>query len=203
VKLQAFAIGGALAGLAGSLYAHSLSSLSSSSFPLQGSLTAVAVVAIGGIGALIGPLIGAWYIIGIPRFLPLDSAGLAATSLGWLILVLQFPGGVVQAFVAGRDQLLARLGGARPTGIVAAEPTAPMAALPTALVPAGRADQSVPEGEWLLTVRDVRRSYGGVTAVAGVSLDVRAGEIVGLIGPNGAGKTTLFELISGFTRVES
>src|SRR5207302_10129381 len=94
VKLQAFAIGGALAGLAGSLYAHSVSSLSSASFPLQGSLTAVAVVAIGGIGALIGPLIGAWYIIGIPRFLPLDSAGLAATSLGWLILVLQFPGGV-------------------------------------------------------------------------------------------------------------
>jgi branched-chain amino acid transport system ATP-binding protein len=49
----------------------------------------------------------------------------------------------------------------------------------------------------LLTCRDVEKSYGGVAAVRGVSLDVRAGEIVGLVGPNGAGKTTLVDVITG------
>ncbi len=41
--------------------------------------------------------------------------------------------------------------------------------------------------------------FGGVVAVADVSIDVRRGEILGIVGPNGAGKTTLFDLISGFT----
>ena len=50
----------------------------------------------------------------------------------------------------------------------------------------------------LLEVADVRKRFGGLQAVSGVSLDVAPGEIVGLIGPNGAGKTTLFHLISGF-----
>jgi branched-chain amino acid transport system ATP-binding protein len=55
----------------------------------------------------------------------------------------------------------------------------------------------------LLEVVDVRKRFGGLQAVAGVSLDVAASEIVGLIGPNGAGKTTLFHLISGFVPPDS
>ena len=51
----------------------------------------------------------------------------------------------------------------------------------------------------LLEARDVRKQYGGVTALAGVSLEVAEGEILGVLGPNGSGKTTLFNVISGFT----
>lgn len=49
----------------------------------------------------------------------------------------------------------------------------------------------------LLEVREVRKSYGAIRAVDGVSFSVGAGEILGVIGPNGSGKTTLFNAILG------
>ena len=49
----------------------------------------------------------------------------------------------------------------------------------------------------LLTASGVRRSFGGVHAVAGVDLVLNEGEFLSIIGPNGAGKTTLFNLLSG------
>jgi branched-chain amino acid transport system ATP-binding protein len=49
----------------------------------------------------------------------------------------------------------------------------------------------------LLELRGVRRAFGGIQAVNGVSLAVAPREIVGVIGPNGSGKSTLFNLISG------
>ncbi|TMC36379.1 MAG: ATP-binding cassette domain-containing protein [Chloroflexi bacterium] len=55
----------------------------------------------------------------------------------------------------------------------------------------------------LLRLDDVRRHFGGVHAVDGVSLEVEQGSIQGLIGPNGAGKTTLVNVITGYTRFQS
>jgi branched-chain amino acid transport system ATP-binding protein len=54
-----------------------------------------------------------------------------------------------------------------------------------------------PTAQVLLSVQDVRVSYGGIQAVKGVSLEVRAGELVSLIGSNGAGKTTTMKAITG------
>lgn len=50
----------------------------------------------------------------------------------------------------------------------------------------------------MLSVRDVRKYFGGIKAVDGISAEVAPNRITGLIGPNGAGKTTLFNVISGF-----
>jgi branched-chain amino acid transport system ATP-binding protein len=52
-------------------------------------------------------------------------------------------------------------------------------------------------GEVLLQIEDVSLSFGGVTALLGVSLEVRAGEIRAIIGPNGAGKSSLLNIING------
>ena len=52
----------------------------------------------------------------------------------------------------------------------------------------------------MLRVEGIRKSFGGFTAVNGVHLDVKKGEIVAVIGPNGAGKTTLFNLITGILK---
>src|ERR1700686_5472003 len=49
----------------------------------------------------------------------------------------------------------------------------------------------------MLEVRGLRKSYHHTVALAGVDLDVAAGQIVGLLGPNGAGKTTLVSIVAG------
>src|SRR5438874_6514947 len=49
----------------------------------------------------------------------------------------------------------------------------------------------------LLSVRDITKSFGPRPLFAGLSLDLRAGERVGLVGPNGAGKSTLLKLMAG------
>ena len=54
--------------------------------------------------------------------------------------------------------------------------------------------------EPLLVVRELDKNFGGVQAVKGLSLEIAAGEIVGLIGPNGSGKSTSVNLISGTMR---
>jgi len=51
----------------------------------------------------------------------------------------------------------------------------------------------------LLSVQSISKSFGGVQALASVSIDIARGSVYGLIGPNGAGKTTLFNVITGFT----
>ena len=51
-----------------------------------------------------------------------------------------------------------------------------------------------------ISVRDLRKSYGGIEALRGVTFDVGAGEVFGLLGPNGAGKTTTVEILEGYRR---
>lgn len=55
----------------------------------------------------------------------------------------------------------------------------------------------------MVRLRDISKSFGGVTALHRVRLDASRGEIHGLLGENGAGKTTLMKILSGFLRADS
>ncbi len=56
--------------------------------------------------------------------------------------------------------------------------------------------------EALLRIREIRKNFGGLRAVDGVSLDVAAGSTTGLVGPNGSGKTTLFNIVFGIHKAD-
>jgi ABC-2 type transport system ATP-binding protein len=54
-----------------------------------------------------------------------------------------------------------------------------------------------------VSIRDLRKSYGGAEAVRGVSFEIQDGEIFGMLGPNGAGKTTTLECVIGLREPDS
>lgn len=58
----------------------------------------------------------------------------------------------------------------------------------------------MPAPQPALVVRDLRKAFGGVQAVAGVSFTLPAGRLLAVIGPNGAGKTTCFNMLNGQVR---
>jgi branched-chain amino acid transport system ATP-binding protein len=60
-----------------------------------------------------------------------------------------------------------------------------------------------PQNGQSLSVRGIKVSFGGITALDDVSLEVSRGEVLGVIGPNGAGKTTLFNVICGFVKPDA
>jgi ABC-type branched-subunit amino acid transport system ATPase component/ABC-type branched-subunit amino acid transport system permease subunit len=205
VKLQVFVMGGILAGLGGALYSHMLGQVSSQAFPIGASINSAALAVIGGLGLLVGGLVGALYIVGIPEFVPLDNVGLLTVSAGWLFLLLNSPGGVGPMLAPFRERtvdFLARRSGLDPKLERSVTPGGGVGG-EQALVLAGDRRQGAPHGSRLLVVEGLTKRFGGLVAVNGVTIEARAGEILGLIGPNGAGKTTLFEILGGFTKPNS
>ena len=204
-KMQGFVVSGLVAGVGGVLYAHTFASVSVASFPASASIDVAVMVVVGGATLLAGPIIGVLFVVGVPAFVPLDAAGLATTKLGLLVLLVYLPGGFAQLLLPVRDAIVRRLTGQEVAPRIGdLDEAAPIPRPAAAREPATSTVEplQVPVGAApvVLAAQRLSKRYGGVHAVADVSLEVRRGEIVGLIGPNGAGKTTLFELLSGFGR---
>ncbi|GEL21766.1 ABC transporter [Pseudonocardia sulfidoxydans NBRC 16205] len=198
VKLTAFALASFLAGLGGSLIGYSRGVLSVESFGVLVGLSILAIAYIGGIASASGAFVaGAMGAVGIvfvilDRNLDLGPYYSVITGAGLILAVLFNPLGVAGGMRVEYDKLRARL--RRKAG-----PDETPDAEPARTDPVLRRPTSRTIGEVCLRASDIRVTYGGVTAVDGVDIEVRAGEIVGLIGPNGAGKTSFIDAISGFT----
>ena len=198
-KLVAFAVSGGIAALAGALYVTSLpTNTPSATFATTESVTLVAIGVIGGLGSIVGPLLGAAWVIGLPTLFPdFAAAPLLVSSVGLLLLLLFFPGGFVEVAYRLRDALVARVASRLPPA--PARQRADDAAVP---VPVGscrhRRRSSARPARRGCRSTDVTVRFGGRVAVNAVSLHVGAHEIVGLIGTNGAGKSSLMNAIGGF-----
>ena len=190
--IQAFVVSGVIAGLGGGLLAGLYVSIGlTERFQLQDSIKVVAIAVIGGAGTVVGPILGALWIVGLPAVWPAnDLVPLLTSSVGLLILLMYFPGGFAQVVLTARDRFLAWYADRLP------EPEPPPKREVASVV--SRSEAAPASTGSVLVAEEVTVVFGGLTAVDNASIRVDAGEVVGLIGTNGAGKTTLMNAISGF-----
>ncbi len=183
-KLFAFGLSAGIAGAVGGIHAMYVGFLTvSETFGLTVPLYVVLMSVLGGSRHWFGPAVGATLIgSSLYAFTSGGEAmiGRAVVALILILAILWLPDGVVptlQRWLARRWPKAAAPASAPRPAVV--EPPAPVAQ------------------RNIMEIRDVTKSFGGLQALRGVSLDVREGEILGLVGPNGSGKTTLINVISG------
>jgi ABC-type branched-subunit amino acid transport system ATPase component/ABC-type branched-subunit amino acid transport system permease subunit len=196
-KLLAFTLSGAIAGVAGSIIGTAFGTVTASTFDYASSLLLVVIVVIGGLGSRWGVVAAAFFATLLPDVLvALFGSGIRGLDLvinaALLMYTLaQHPAGFAGAVEEAREKRRRRKGGAAP--LPPTRPSLPALTRPVGLPDAPRA----PRGAGVLEASDVNVRFGGLQAVAGASLRVDRGTIVGLMGPNGAGKTTMFNAITG------
>jgi len=182
-KIVAFAYAGALAGLAGAIYAAYLGIVVPDAVGVPLSIDFLLMVVLGGSGGVSGALIGA-ALIGF-----LDIAGHQFENwreVAYGVLVV----GVVIGAPGGLVSLLRR-----------APKSPPRDARLSALAVSRDRRIEAPGDGPPLDVRGVTKRFGGLLALDDVSFVLERGRLTSLIGPNGAGKTTLFNAICGVGRL--
>jgi len=185
-KLAAFAISCALAGLAGGIHAVFVSYVTvAETFSIALAVNVVLMSALGGTRHWLGPAVGAVAITVLLYAFTSGNAAVAGRALTGLILIvviIAMPEGIL-------GQILKRFRRKE-------APVRPVVGNPVST------NAKKESGEPLLVVSGVAKAFKGVQALAGVDLEVRSGEILGLVGPNGSGKSTLINVVSGHYAVD-
>ena len=205
-KLAALAISCALAGVAGGIHALFLSYVTAGEvFTITVPLTVVLMSVLGGTRHWAGPAVGAVAITALLySFTASDHAvaGKAFTGAILIAAILFMPEGILPRVLRAMRRK-ASASGPRPgplpqagEGIVTPVLAHAPASHPLPLPGEGRGE-GAPPATALLRVRGLHKQFRGVRALAGVDVDVRHGEILGLLGPNGSGKSTFINVVSG------
>jgi ABC-type branched-subunit amino acid transport system ATPase component/ABC-type branched-subunit amino acid transport system permease subunit len=198
-KIIAYAVSAAPFGLAGAIYAQYLGFVNPiGSFNILLSVYLVLAALVGGKGTLWGPIIGGFIIALANEVATISSGGVSARvlimGLVLVITVMFVPQGLLNSI---KNSLANRASNKKSVAFI---DQASIAEKSTD-IPIDRIvrphSSTRNQTDSILTITDVHKSFGGVKAVKGVSLDVKRGSITGLIGPNGSGKTTLFNCITG------
>jgi branched-chain amino acid transport system permease protein len=185
LKLTAYAVGAIPAGIAGALFAFVDQYLAPHTFGFTMAVTVLAASILGGSMSVYGPLVGA----AVMQYGPLRSTDFEQYSQIVYGIFLIIAGTLVANGLAGLARAaIARIG----------------ARWEAATAPSGSgAGQLPPLTGARLEVVDVRKRFGGLHALRGVSLTAEPGRITALIGPNGSGKTTLLNMICGYYRTDA
>ena len=200
-KVAVFGITSAIAALGGMLLAFYNGTVSPGLYGFSQSILIVAMVVLGGRGNLAGSVLGAAVVIGAdPLFekvinLAPDKAALwRLVAFGVLLVVVLIvrPEGLLPE--GATPAALRRRLWRRPVAPVAKPPSGETLATELS---AQSGTHHVEDPRTIVEVRDVRKAFGGIHAVDGLSFDLLQGRVTGLIGPNGAGKTTVFNLLTG------
>lgn len=179
--VKVFLFSGALAGVAGGLFASLQSYITPDAFTFDLSVLFFIAILIGGRGSVLGPLIGTVVLTILPEFAaPLVQWSTFLYAVLLLLIVLLVPGGIAEVLDFKNRRPLDQHREIRPRPDLLAQ------------VMAGATPKSQ------LDLKNIVLSFGGVRAVDGVDLKIRTGEVHGLIGPNGSGKTTTLNVISGY-----
>ncbi len=181
IKLFAFAVSAALAGLAGAFYAVQKTVITPEDFSADFSIFFLLVIVVGGLGKLWGPVIGTLVFFLLPELLgALQSWRLLIYGVALLVLMVFAPHGIMgMSFWQRRGRRAAPVVGRTESLNSAAQPAVPRLGL---------------------VVTDLHKHFGGVAALQGCALSAEAGCTHALVGPNGSGKTTMLNVISGFIR---
>jgi len=190
-KLVVFAIGGAVAGLAGAGYAAWALFINPVVFGLQQAALVIIWVLVGGRGSFFGAFVGAALVQALALGLGSEGGGATPIILGIVLIavVLILPQGLVPTAERWSRRLWTRF---QSEGLVLPPP----AAEPDTLAVTAGSSQ-------LLRVEDLGKSFGRVRAVSAVTMSFAEKGVHVLIGPNGAGKSTLFNLLVGRHRPTS
>ena len=195
-KLAVFVLAAAFAGCGGALLGIFQSYMPPDAFALETSGQLVIQTVIGGAGTLIGPAVGAAIWLTLRDLLQTVPAigDLWKFILGFLfvLLVTFMPNGVVGTIM----RLWVRYWPRAPAAPAAADRPGDAAAREALLAPLPPALGRGSASSLALEARAVSKSYGGIHAVEGVSLNLPAGRFHAIIGPNGAGKSTFLRLLA-------
>ena len=194
-KIIAFGCSAFFSGAAGAVYASFITFLNPiGMFNILGSVMIVLASLIGGRGTLWGPVVGAFILQGANEAATVYGGGaqnrVLLLGIVLVLVVLFMPNGLLPSIEAWWFR----------HHRVDVEFTNQIGALGQGKLEfRNRLEVPTPDTEpaTLLEVRDVSKSFGGLTAVSHAGLRIREGSITGLIGPNGSGKTTLFNLVTG------